>query len=245
MEKLIGHNGPRYPDMDPIDLISGLKKIFGGYEIAIDNDSKAATLGEFVFGAGKGTSNMVHFTLGTGVGGGIIVDKQLVHGELGIAGHLGFISVDKDGPRCVSGMIGCVEYYSSGTAIANRGKQLVREIPNSLMEKKIGGDIDLLSSPIVFSAAEEGDPLALKVINEAASYLGMSITTCIHAVNPEIVTLGGGLAERGQMFIEQVRESVKKYAMKKYRDTPIVIAKMGDNAGVLGAAAMTGFTEEN
>lgn len=241
--ELIGHNGPRYPDISPINLKEKLINIFGNDNVFIENDSKAAALGEAFFGEGALASTMVHLTLGTGIGGGVIVDRKLVNGNIGLAGHLGFISVNKDGPRFISGMIGCVEEYASGTGIKKLGQLFAAENHQSLLFIYSKGDIENIDSPMVFEVASLGDETALKVLEVAATYLGMAIVTCLHAINPEIVTLGGGLAKRGELFLPQVRKTVNQLALQKYRNTPILIAKTGDDSGVLGAAALTGFVE--
>lgn len=239
----IGDNGPRYQDRQPFSILPFLEKIFPGYPVMLDNDSKVAALGEYKFGVGRGTSTLVHLTLGTGIGGGVIIDGKLYHGKRGLAGHLGFISVEMDGEISPSGTIGDVEGYASGTAIARYGQKLATECPDGLVAKLAGYKAENVSSPIVFEAAEQKDPGAIQIIHNAAFSLGMAIITILHAINPEVVALGGGITERGSMFLQTVRDTVSQYALAKYRETPIVIAQTGDDAGILGAAALTGFTE--
>lgn len=237
----VGNNGPRNQERQPFSISPILEKIFPGHSVKLDNDSKVAALGEYKFGVGRGTSTMTHLTLGTGIGGGVIIGGNLYHGKRGLSGHLGFISVEVDGVISPSGTIGDVEGYASGTAIAKFGQALAAERPDSLVAKLAGYKAENVTSPMVFEAAEQNDPCAVQIIQNAAVALGMAIVSILHAINPEVVALGGGIAERGSLYLQMVRDTVRRYAMAKYRETAIEIAQTGDNAGILGAAALTGF----
>lgn len=238
---IFGHNGP--PEIKVfLPVRSRLQELLGTrLPIFVDNDSKCAAWGEYRFGAGRGSRNMICLTVGTGVGGGVVVDGKLVPGVKGVAGHVGFIVVDWNGPLSNSGVPGCVEDYASGTAIGAEARRALRAGRQSLILELAGGDVERVTSNEVFDAQKQGDPLAEEIIQRAARALGIAITSLIHTLNPELVVISGGVADRGEVFLAPVRETVRRCAMLNFRDTPIVPATLGNLAGVVGAAALCGF----
>jgi glucokinase len=205
----------------------------------LDNDANAAALGEHRFGAGRGVRNMVYLTISTGVGGGLILDDRLYHGENGNAGELGHISVRVAGGRpCHCGSIGCIETYCSGTNIAARAREALERgegATSALAERPA----DELRAEHVVAAARDGDALACAIWDETTELLGGGIVSIIHAFNPQLVILGGGVTRAGEMLFEPVRRVVADRAMPWLSEAvTIVPAELGEHTGVLGAVAV-------
>ena len=242
---VIGNNGPRDQVFEPTPILDLLKETFSAIDLPVfvENDSKVAAYGEYVFGAGKGLQHMVGMTVGTGLGGGVIVDGKLLHGARGLAGHVGFISVDMHGPLCPSGVVGCAEYYVSGTGIRELGQVAALTTKDNALYTKYNGDASQVTSDDVFEAAIAGDEVAQKVIDDFAYTLAVTITSLVHVLNPEIVTIGGGVGDRSEVFLDKVVKHFKSMAMIQYCSTPIVKAELGDRAGVAGAAAIAGLVK--
>lgn len=206
---------------------------------AIDNDANVAALGEQWLGAGQNRKHVVMYTLGTGVGGGIIMDGELVHGSCDGAGELGHMTILPDGPRCGCGNRGCVEALCSGTAIAREGRALVRNRPGSRLARLCGGKSAAVTAKRVFAAARAGDPGAHAIIRQAGSYLGIAVANVINLLNPELVIIGGGVSLAGEEFLRHVRREVRRRVLSDLgKCSRVVKAKLGDQAGVFGAARL-------
>jgi glucokinase len=203
----------------------------------LDNDANAAALGEHRFGAGRGVRNMVYLTISTGVGGGLILDGRLFHGANGNAGELGHISVQVHGGRpCHCGSIGCIEAYCSGTNIAERFREAMAAGGSTVLSAM---DPTEITAGHVADAARDGDPLARRVWDESMELLGGGIVSIIHAFNPELVVLGGGVTRAGDLLFEPVRRVVGERAMPwLVEPVRIVPAALGHLTGVLGAVAV-------
>jgi glucokinase len=205
--------------------------------VHVTNDAKAATLGEHRYGAGRGCQQMIGLTVGTGVGGGLILNGKLYHGAAGLAGHLGLMPIDLHGPPCPSGVPGCLEHYASGTGIARMARQALRAGRTSHL-REVTDDVETVTSEQVFAALDAGDALAREVIEAAAYALGIGIVGLLHVFNPEKVVIGGGVVAQGARFLAPVRRAVAQHSMMNFDATPIVRATLGDQAGVVGAAAL-------
>jgi len=220
-----------------------LKKILENefnMKVVLENDANAAAWGERCFGIGRGVDNLVCFTLGTGIGGGIIIDGKIYHGNNYGAAELGHMTVNKDGPRCNCGNYGCLEAYSSATGIKNRIKNSIKE---GIKSKFLNFDDDKLFESLrlklIFETARKGDKLTKDIVEEAISYLGIAIANIANILNPEMVVLVGGITNEGNKLLIPLRREVKKRAFySNYKSLKIVIGKLGGNAGVLGAAAL-------
>lgn len=244
--EIAGHNRERDPNFQHIPIKNMLEKALNAsLPVFIDNDSKVAAWGEYLFGAGRGTTHMVCLTVGTGIGGGIVMNGRLLQGANGFAGHLGFVSVNMYGPRAATGVRGCVEDYASGTAMADEARASLRAGRQSLLLEMAAGDIETVTCDQVFDACEAGDALAGEVIHHAAYALGIAVATLVNVFNPDVVVIGGGVAERGDVFLEPVRQTVLEYALRPVCRTPVKAAALGNLAGVSGAAGLTGFTSGN
>jgi len=239
VKKGIINFAPNLPGWRDVPLRKILEDEFS-MKVVLENDANAAAWGERCFGAGQGVNNLVCFTLGTGIGGGIIINGKIYHGNNYGAAELGHMTVNKDGPRCNCGNYGCLEAYSSATGIKNRIKNRIKEGTKSEFldfdEDKLFESLRLKS---IFEAARKGDRLTKDIVEEAISYLGIAIANIINILNPEMVVLVGGITNEGNKLLIPLGEEVKKRALySNYKSLKIVIGKLAGNAGVLGAAAL-------
>lgn len=220
-----------YPLKDLLEVETSLPAV-------IDNDANIAALGEMWKGAGQGAKDLVCITLGTGVGGGVITNGQVVHGKSGAAGEIGHMTVvTENGAPCNCGKTGCLETVASATGIVRLAKEaLIKENRMSLLQQKIT-DGQLLSSKLVFECANEGDVLSKEIVQQVSSYLGLAVSHIGNLLNPEKIVIGGGVAEAGDLLIEPLRTIFEKYTFKRvFKSTKILPATLGNDAGVIGAA---------
>jgi len=207
-----------------------------GIKTTLDNDANAAAWGEFWAGAGKGVSDFLMFTLGTGVGGGVIVDGKLLRGYFENGSELGHIIVQPGGRRCSCGQLGCMEAYSSAYNLARRAEELIADGKSSQLKARIDAGEMLMAEHIV-EAARRGDSVAEQVWDEACYYLGAAIVTMQHVSNPERVVLAGGMIAAGDFLLERVRKHAKALTWTLLDDlADIRFATLGNDAGFIGAA---------
>ena len=209
--------------------------------VHIANDANAGALAETAWGAGAGRANVFYVTLGTGVGTGIVLQHRLYTGRTGGAGEGGHSTIDLRGPRCGCGKRGCVEMYVSGTAIARRAREILAERGGrrSQMLKLAGGKIAALKSETVAEAAAAGDPLARKVLDEAADHFAIWLGNMIDLLDPEIIVVGGGVAKLMLRSLGRIRAGLKIWAVNpRQHEIPIVRARYGSESAVVGAAAL-------
>lgn len=206
--------------------------------VTLDNDANCATLGEWWLGAAKGAQNVIGLTIGTGIGGGIILGGKLYHGSGDAAGEIGHTTIDSTGRRCKCGNYGCLEAYASGPAIAERAREALAGGEPSTMPTLVGGDLGRLSAATVYQAAIAGDRLALEVVRETARLLGAGVANLLNIFNPEVVVLAGGVTQAGDALFEPMRAEVRRRAFKPAVDAcRIVPGELDGNAGVIGAVA--------
>lgn len=214
---------PNLPGWDNVPLRQELSEAFG-LPTYLDNDANVAGLAEHRYGAGQGTTDMVYFTVSTGIGGAAIVNGRLVQGGIGAAAEFGHMIVDIHGPECRCGNRGCLEAIASGTAIALRGTQDYRT---------------QVTAAEVASFAASGDERALRILNEAFYALGIGVVNVINAFDPQMVVIGGGVAQIGDSLFRVVREVAAAQSFRdKNQPVPIVPAKLHRDSGVIGAAAI-------
>ena len=207
--------------------------------VLIENDANAAAKGESVCGAAKDYKNSITITLGTGVGGGIVIENGVYAGFNFAAAELGHIVIDFGGEQCACGRRGCWEQYSSATALIRQGREAVEKNPDSLIVKMVNGDLSKIEARTVIDAAREGDKVACEVYDKYIYYLAIGIVAIINAFDPEIIALGGGVSKAGDFLLKPLREKVAKYVF--YKDLPyakIEIATLGSDAGIIGAAML-------
>ena len=212
-----------------------------GFPTFVDNDVNIGTLGEHAFGAAQGVENVVGIFVGTGIGGGIILNGELFHGASKTAGEVGHIIVKADGPRCGCGTRGCLEAIASRTAMAKQFRKAIKKKgKKSVLTKLTDGDLSVIRSGVLVKAIRASDKLTLKVFKKATKYLGIGIGSIVNFLNPDMIVLGGGVVEAlDDTFIDNIRTYAEKYALPNTLDgVQIVRAKLGDNSGILGAAAL-------
>ncbi len=209
-----------------------------GLEATLDNDANCATLGEWWLGAARGGRNVVGMTIGTGIGGGLILDGQLYHGAADVAGEIGHTTIDITGRRCKCGNYGCLEAYASGPSIAERAREALGDEDDSLLFQLVGGHLERLTAAIVYEAARKGDELALDVVRETARFLGAGIGNLLNIFNPDVVVIAGGVTQAGDPLFEPLRKEVRKRAFRPaVASCRIVPGSLPGTAGIVGAAA--------
>ena len=209
-----------------------------GLDVDMLNDVRAITYGEWAFGAGQGVDSIACFAIGTGVGGGLLVNNQLVLGFGGTAGELGHQTVDPNGPLCGCGNYGCIEVFASGPAIAAEAGRGIRQGWSTKIIELIDNDLNKLSAKIVAEAAHMGDPLALEVWNRAGTYLGIGIANILTCVGVKRVVLGGGVSKAGELLLDPIWKVVKERVfLMPVEKVEILTAKLGNDAGTVGMAA--------
>ncbi|WP_035172145.1 ROK family protein [Caldanaerobius polysaccharolyticus] len=208
--------------------------------IKVDNDANAAAVGEGIFGAGKGIKNFVYITVSTGIGGGAFIDGKLFHGENSNGAELGHTTIDMNGPLCGCGNYGCWEALASGTAFTRRVVEGLKSgRRESIILDMVGGDIEKVDAKVVFDAARKGDEYALEMVNREAELLGVGISNIINSFNPRRIIIGGGMSNDLDMMYAGIMKEIGKRALKANAEVvEIVRAKLGKDAGVLGAAAL-------
>ena len=209
------------------------------YPVRLTNDANAASLGEAKFGAGKSYNNIIMLTLGTGVGGGIIINGKLYEGNEGKGAELGHSVVVVDGEQCTCGRKGCLETYASATALIRETKKAMRLNKRSLMWK-ICPDIDLVSGKIPFEAAKQGDKTAIDVLDNYIKYLGEGILNFCNIFRPNVIVMSGGIANAGDYLFDRVNKYIKdrNYGYKMTPEVKVVPAELGYDSGKIGAAAL-------
>ncbi len=234
----IVHFAPNLPEWKELPLSRIIEEEFH-IPVVIENDANAAAWAEKSFGVAQGVEDMVCLTLGTGIGGGLILDGKIYHGKNFVAGEIGHIIVNKNGPLCGCGGFGCLEAYSSASGIRNRIYNRIKKLKKTCPGSPPDIDIDNIGLAEIFKRARQGDPLVKNIIDDAIEYLGVGITSLVNLLNPEIVVLVGGIANEGDKLLNPVKDIVSNRAMKSsLQDLKIVFGQLGDYAGVVGSAAL-------
>jgi glucokinase len=208
-----------------------------GFHVSLINDARAMTFAEWKFGAGKGVETAAFYTLGTGIGGGLIINNKLHLGMGGAGGELGHVIIDLHGDECGCGSRGCVEAYASGPAIAAMGmKAVVQGLTTSLAEM-CGDDLNKITPELVCQAALAGDSIAKEIYERAGRYIGIGVASVVTVINPHRIVFGGGVAAAGELILDPIRRTVRsRVTLINVDDVHIVLAELGNNAGLIGAA---------
>lgn len=229
------HFSPNFPGWNDIPLLDFVTAELGklGIPLYIDNDVNVMVLGELHHGAGVGYKNVVGLTLGTGVGGGVVIDRKVYHGSENTAGELGHTVVQPKGRKCGCGNHGCLEAYAGARHIVERTQQQIAAGRKTCLNPKG------LTPKQVAIAADAGDELALDIFSETGKYIGIALTSIAHILNPQIAIIGGGIAAAGEnLLFKHIREEFTKRAMDIPGKMEIVPAKLGNDAGLVGAAML-------
>ena len=226
-------------DWENIAIADLLKKHFD-LPIKISNDANVATLSEAVYGCAKEFNSVIMFTLGTGVGGGIIIDKKLFEGELSRGAELGHITLFLGGKECTCGRKGCIEQYVSAKALIGQTKVAMAQNLASKMWEYVGGDIDNVDGKTAFECAKKGDKTAQEVVDTFVYYLGESILNMLNIFRPQAFVLGGGISNAGDYLIDKVKAYCEgvNFGYKKAPKTQILRATLGNDAGIIGASLL-------
>ena len=205
----------------------------------LDNDANCATYGEWWLGAGRNVDSLVGVTLGTGIGGGIVINGQIFHGASDAAGEIGHTTIEANGRKCKCGNYGCLEAYASGPAIALRAVEGIESGAESLLPALVDGKLDAITAATVYEAVVLGDPYANEVMRETAKILGAGIANIVNFVNPEMIVIAGGVTRAGDHLFVPLRAEVRRRSFKVAQEAcQIVSAQLHGVAGVIGAAAV-------
>ena len=209
-----------------------------GLPATLDNDANCAVFGEWWRGAAQGANIVIGLTIGTGIGGGIVLDGTIYHGASDIAGEIGHMSIDSTGRRCGCGNYGCLEAYASGTAIAQRAIEGVQAGATSTLASYVGGDLSAVTAQVVYEAAQDGDEYALEVIGDTARFLGAGVANLINIFNPEVIVICGGVTAAGDRLFKPLRAEVNRRAFRPAIERcQILPGGIKETAGVYGAVA--------
>ena len=204
----------------------------------LDNDANCATVGEWWCGAARGGRNVVGVTIGTGIGGGLILDGELYHGSSDVAGEIGHTTIDITGRFCKCGNYGCLEAYASGPAIALRAREALGRDEVSILPKLVDNHLDRITAATVYQAANQGDTLAGEIVRDTATFLGAGIANLLNIFNPDVVVLAGGVTLAGDRLLEPLRAEVKRRAFRPAVEScRIVPGSLEGTAGMVGAVA--------
>jgi len=210
-----------------------------GMPATLDNDANCAIFGEWWRGAARGASHVVGLTIGTGIGGGIVLAGRVYRGKSDIAGEIGHMTIDLNGRRCKCGNYGCLEAYASGPAIAARAIEGIEAGADSSLPRYVNGDLARITAQIVYEAAHDGDEYALEVVHDTAKFLGAGVANVVNIFNPEVVVICGGVTLAGDKLFLPLRSEVKRRAFKPAVEAcRIVPGELTGTAGVYGAAAV-------
>jgi len=228
---------PNLPGLQDVPLRDIIQERLGRKTFVI-NDANAAALGEFCFGAARGVRNFIYITLSTGIGGGIVVDGKIYTGAIGAAGEVGHMTIDDDGPVCSCGSRGCWETLASGTALAREAKRRIKEGVKTSILEYADGAINKVTAQVIHSAAQQGDSLAKELVARTAYYVGVGLANLVNIFNPELIVIGGGLANIGDMLLGPAFNVAEERAVKEpFRAVRFASGELGPNSGVVGAAA--------
>lgn len=230
------------PDWKDVPLANGLEQKTG-LKSFVDNDANVMAVAELLYGAGRGHKNFICLTLGTGVGGAIVIDGRIYRGAHGLAGEIGHMTLDLEGPVCACGAKGCLEnYVGNRFIVANAIKRLKENsesAQDSILKNIVENNIENLTPKILAKAANEGDLIAIEVWHDVGHYLGTALAVLVNLLNPECFIIGGGVARAGAILFDEMRNTMESLAMNQLgRDTLILEAQLAEDAGVIGAATV-------
>jgi glucokinase len=229
--------GPNLPGWRDVPICRYLEERLG-VPASLENDASAAALGEHVYGAGRECRHLIYITVSTGIGGGLIIDGRLYRGATGVAGEIGHMTIDPEGPLCGCGKRGCLEAFASGTAIAARGEELVAQGGSALLAR-LAQEQGGITAETVCRAAEEGDSASQSIIRRAGYYLGIGLANYVNIFNPEIIIIGGGLAKVGDLLLGPARAEMEARAIQEaLKAVQLKPAELGDYVGVMGMVAL-------
>jgi glucokinase len=237
-------NPPNFPGWTKVNLGSIIRKELD-IDCHVENDANAAAIGEMIFGSGKRYNSFVMITLGTGVGGGIIINRKLYRGEIGAAGEVGHITINYNGPRCNCGSYGCIEAYVGNNYLISRVKSDLTSLPNPRILKLVKNDLNLLTPIIINKAAENGDAFAKSVINEMGEQIGSALASVSNLMDVSTFIIGGGVSGFGKPLFNAINKSLVERVITSLRNRVKVLpAKLKNEAGIKGASALVFYKSQ-
>lgn len=237
-EKGIVQNPPNFPGWEKINLGKIISMEFEK-DVFLENDANAAAIGELIFGNGKKYNSFVMITLGTGVGGGIILNKKIYRGDFGAAGEIGHITIDYNGPKCNCGSFGCIEAYAGNHYLKERVRKEIKKHPHSKLWKLIDNDLSKISPRTIQLAAESGDEYCKSVITELGAQLGAALTSLANVLDVSVFIIGGGISGFGKPLFDSIKNTITLRVMKPIKPRVKVFpAKLKNDAGIKGASAL-------
>jgi glucokinase len=234
---------PNIPALRDVPIAHLMRERYGR-PVRVENDANAAGLAEALFGAGAGYEYVFYVTVSTGIGTGVILRGKIYGGRTGMAVEAGHVTIDYEGPLCNCGHRGCIEAFASGTAIARRAKEKLRHAtrPSQLLDL-VAGDLNAITPIVVGEAARRGDSLALEIVEETARFLSIWLGGMINVFDPDIIILGGGVSQWGDLLFPRLRQLTPTYSiLPRAADIAIVPARLEADVGILGAAALFATT---
>lgn len=229
---------PNFPGWNKIHLGKILQKNYD-FPIFVENDANATAIGELIFGEGKNLKSFIMITLGTGVGGGIIINKKLYRGESGAAGEIGHLSIDYHGKECNCGSIGCIEAYAGNKYLVKDVERLLDKNPDSMVHKLISQSENGLEPKIISVAAKRGDQFAINFVKETGNKIGFAISSMANVLDISTFIIGGGVSGFGKILLTSIKHSAKERVLKSLKQQISVLpAKLKNDAGILGAASL-------
>jgi glucokinase len=234
----IGEDIQNIPELKGVAL-GPLVAVRLGLPVVVDNDVNALALGEMAFGAARGARNFILICIGTGVGGGIVLNGRIVRGASGYGGEVGHMSVEPDGRPCFCGSRGCLKAYLSGPDLAAQAREALAAAPAARCLALAGGDPAAIRAEHLFQAAREGDAAARAIVDRAGRVLGIALGNLINALNPELILLGGGVMAAADLLLEPARAWARRYSFASaFAAAKIGLASLDKQSGIKGAAAL-------
>lgn len=228
-----------FPKMRHANAQTELQKYFPGIPVYVENDANAAAYGEILAGAAKDVGDAVVVTLGTGVGGGVIIDKKIYAGFNHCGSELGHMVLNFNGPHCDCGRDGCFEVYASATALIKQTAEMIEKYPESCIHQMIGGDSANINGKTAFDAAKQGDEAGKRIVENFITYLGVGLANVVNVFQPEVIVIGGGICKEGDYLLNPLRDYLKRFTYTtEVPATQLKAAKLGNDAGIIGAAML-------
>jgi len=229
-------NPPNLPGWHDVPLARLVSESFS-LPCRVENDANATALAEWKFGAGKGVQNLIFITMGTGIGGGLVINDQLQLGIGGTAGELGHMTIDFNGPRCGCGNYGCVEAYASGPAITAMGLKAVTQGLTTKIADLCENDLNRITPELIARAAQDGDEIAKDIYERAGFYLGIAAANVCVTVGPRRIIIAGGVSQAGGLLLDPIRRTVReRVTVMPVEQVEVLPSQLGNNAGVIGVA---------
>ena len=231
-------NPPNFPGWEKVNLGKLIEKEFHK-KVYVENDANAAAIGELIFGAGKKYDSFIMVTLGTGVGGGIIIDREIYRGEFGAAGEIGHVTIDHEGPQCNCGSKGCIEAFIGNRYLVSRIKDELSDHPESKIWELIDDDLKQLTPKTIDIASEAGDPYAQSIVKQMGYYLGCALASVSNLLDISTFIIGGGVSGFGKPLFDSIKETASSRVLTPLRERiEVHPAKLKNDAGIKGASAL-------